>query len=98
MEARVDPRPARDCCSLASCRVQAVLEVALAPWGSGGQKMRQQGIARADLSHGRGKLHMGRTAHPRRTENAWLQPFRENRVALDAKSAEESCTGQAMGS
>jgi hypothetical protein len=96
-EARVDPRPARDCCSLAQCRVQAVLDVALAPSGSGGQKMRQQGIARADLSHGSGKLHMGRTAHPRRTENAWLRSFRANRVALDAESAEESCAGQAMG-
>ena len=55
-----------------------------------GGKMRQQGIARADLSHGRGKFHMGRTAHPRRTENAWLRSFGANRVALHAESAEES--------
>src|SRR4051794_38721528 len=35
MEARVDLRPARDSCSLASCRVQAVLDLALAASGSG---------------------------------------------------------------
>src|ERR1700677_483827 len=45
MDARVNPRPARDCRSLAPCRVQAVLDVALAAAGSGGQKMHQQGIA-----------------------------------------------------
>ena len=56
----------------------------------GAGRKRQQGIARADLSHGRGKFHMGRTAHPRRTENAWLRSFGANRVALDAESAEES--------
>src|SRR4051812_23539813 len=38
---RVNPRPARDSRSLAPCRVQAVLDVALAASGSHGQKMRQ---------------------------------------------------------
>jgi hypothetical protein len=33
--------------------------------GSRGQKMRQQGIARADLLHGSGEFHMGCTPHPR---------------------------------
>src|SRR4051794_4477836 len=75
MEARVDHRPARDTRSLAPCRIQAVLGVALAASSSQGQKMRQQGIARADLSHGSGKFHMGRAAHSRRTENAWLRSF-----------------------
>ena len=90
MEARFDPRPARDRCSLAPCRVQAVLDMALAASGSGRQKMSQQGIARTDLSHGSGEFHVGRTAHPRRIENAWLRSFGTNRIALDAESAEES--------
>jgi hypothetical protein len=54
------------------------LDVALAASGSGGQKMRQQGIARADLPDGSGEFHMGRTAHPRRVENAWLRCFGAN--------------------
>jgi hypothetical protein len=33
---------------------------------------------------------MGRTADPRRTEDAWLRSFGANRVALDAESAEVS--------
>ena len=41
MEARVDPRPARDSRSLAQGRVQAVLDMALAASGSRGKKMRQ---------------------------------------------------------
>jgi putative transposase len=53
-----------------------------------GKKMRQQGIARADPSHSRGIFHLGRTAYPRRTENAWLRSFGTDRVALDAESAE----------
>jgi hypothetical protein len=44
MDAHVNLRPARDLSSLAPCRIQAVLDMALEASGSGGQKMHQQGI------------------------------------------------------
>jgi putative transposase len=55
----LNPRPARDSRSLAPCSVQAALDEALAASGSCGQKMRQQGLARADLSHGSGNSTWG---------------------------------------
>src|ERR1035441_6272748 len=53
METCIDPRPTGDGRSLAPCRVQAVLDVALAAPASRGKKTRQQGIAQAAFSHGR---------------------------------------------
>jgi hypothetical protein len=53
MEAGIDPRPTGYRRSLASGGVQVVLDVALAASEVRGKKMRQQGIARTHLPHGR---------------------------------------------
>src|ERR1017187_4891835 len=97
MEASFASRPARDCDSLAPGRVQVILDVALEASGPRGKKVRQQGIARTDLSHGRGESHLGRAAHSRGVENVRIRHFGANRTALDAESAEESRAGKSMG-
>jgi len=50
METSVDSCPARDRCSLASGRIQVVLDVALAASQPCGKKMRQPRITRTDFS------------------------------------------------
>ena len=52
METSVDSCPARDRCSLASGRIQVVLDVALAASQPCGKKMRQPRITRTDFPHG----------------------------------------------
>ena len=70
MEAGAGPRAAGDRRSLASGRIQIVLDVALAASDPRGKKMRYQGIARVDLSHGRRESDLGCAAPSWRTENA----------------------------
>src|ERR1035437_2385748 len=97
LEACTNPRPAGERRSLASRRVQAVLDVAFAASDPRGKKMREQRTARTHLPHGGRKPHMGRAAHSRGTENAWIRCFGANRAALDAESAPKSRIGKAMG-
>jgi hypothetical protein len=63
MEASIDPRPDGDRHSLASSRIQVVLDVALAASEPLGKKMRQQEIARTDLPHGRPEPDLGYATH-----------------------------------
>jgi len=90
METSVDSCPARDRCSLASGRIQVVLDLALAASKPRGKKMRPQRIARTHLPHGCREPDLGRAANSRGIEDAGLRYFGANGVALDEKSAEGS--------
>jgi len=60
MEAGGDSRSVRDRCSLASGRIQAVLDLAFAASAPRRKKVHYQGIARVDLSYGCRESHLGR--------------------------------------
>src|ERR1039457_3010646 len=87
---------ARDGSSLASRRIQAVLEVDLAAPHLCRQKMCEQGTARTHLPHGDREQNLGCTAHPRRTEDARFRHLGANRAALDEEGSQESGAGKAM--
>jgi len=76
--------------SLASSRVQTVLEMDFAAQSSRGQKVNEQGYPRAHLPDGCGESDVGRAANPWRTPNARLRHLRANRVAPDAESPRRS--------
>src|ERR1700759_2786969 len=73
--ASVASRSAGDRCAMAPCRLQAVLDVALAGSGSAGQEVRQQRATRTYLPHGRRESNLGCAAQSWRTKDAWLRHF-----------------------
>ena len=67
MEADFDPRPTGDCRSLASDRLQNVLEVAFSTPDPSGKKVREQGIARTHLPNGPREPDLGRATDCRQS-------------------------------
>ena len=70
MEWRNCIRAAGDSHPVASHRVQAVLEMAVAETPGGGKEADEPGTTGTYISHGDGESHLGRTADPWRVEDA----------------------------
>jgi len=96
LAAHVDPPSTGDSCSLASRRIQIVLEVDIPAADSRWEKMREQAIARTDLSHGRREPNLGRTAHSWGTKMLSFDIFRAHSFAVDEKGAQKFWSSNSM--
>ena len=90
MEAGLDFCPAEYGCAMAQSWIQSVLDLAIAASKSVWQEVREQGIARTDLSHGRGESDMGRAADSWRIEDARFRYLGKICAAMDAEGTKES--------
>src|ERR1035441_8880058 len=87
-------RAARNRHPLASCRVQALLDVGFTQKKEARQTANSKRSAGSDLSYGGREPDVGSAAHPWRAEDAWFRYLGANRAALDAKRSEERRVGK----
>jgi hypothetical protein len=80
--------------SLASRRIQAVLEIALAQTCRGRKEADEQQTAAVDFSHSRRESHLGRTANPWRVEDARIWDLGTNRNPMDAEGPQGPRAGE----
>src|SRR5437868_13618187 len=83
-------RHSRNCGALASCRISALLEVALEGEKTGRQKKTVEGNPESDLPDGGRKPNLGCSPHPRRTAHTGLRRIRAKHFPLDEASAQRS--------
>ena len=97
MEGDAHYRPARNGRSMASGRIQTVLDHAVqSPQTSGRWPEDLERDPRTDLPDGRGESNLGRTAHPRRTSHVGLRGIGDDRHPLDEASTQASRTRQTL--
>jgi hypothetical protein len=97
MVASIDPDPTRTRGSLASCGLQAVLDVDIAAKGHAGRKCVSTELRELIFHMVAEQPDVGRAAHSWRDEDARFRYFGANCIAMDAKSASKSGAGKAVG-